>query len=251
METPLHLVLLALVGAVAGALNALAGGGTFVMLPALLVAGLDPRAANVTSTIGLFPGQLSSAWAGRAHLSGTGPLTGRWLVGISLGGGAAGAMLLLLTPGAVFARLAPWLVLFAVGVFAWGSFGPRRAERAGPRLGWRAVACIQLAISVYGGYFGGGIGFLMLAALGVAGLGIREAGATKNALAAAMNAAAVAVFAFSPSVRWVPVAVIMACGVLGGVGGAWLLARADERWIRLGVVAVGLALAFGLFVRAP
>src|SRR5436190_22269117 len=165
--------LLFLVGIVAGAQNALAGGGSFVTLGMLVIAGLDPRAANITSTIALFPGQFATAYANRKLTSGVEGLSFRALFTISLAGGVVGALLLLATPSTFFAALVPWLVLFATAVFFWGSFIRKTVEGARPLLGPRAAAMAQFMIAVYGGYFGGGIGFLMLAVLTIAGLSVR------------------------------------------------------------------------------
>jgi len=233
----------------AGVQNALAGGGSFITLPALMLTGMDARAANITSTVALFPAQLATGWTGRRQVAGVAGLTFRMLALISLGGGALGAVLLLITPATFFARLVPWLVLFATIVFAWGSFGPRRA--AAPRLGSTGAACTQLCISIYGGYFGGGIGFLMLAALTAAGFVMRDAAATKNVLAGVMNASAVAIFVFSPEVRWLA-ALIASCGaIVGGVVGGLMLRKVNERALRTLVVLIGIALTIGLFLRSP
>ena len=252
MVRPMTILVLFLAALWAGAQNALAGGGSFITFAVLLLTGVDARAANITSTIALFPGQLATGWAVRHNAAGAGALSFRALVALSLAGGAIGAVLLLETPADFFARLVPWLVLFATAVFAWGSFRSP-APAASPRrsLGSWPAAAAQFAISIYGGYFGGGIGFLMLAALTVAGQAMREAGATKNVLAGAMNASAMLIFVFSPEVRWVPVAVLAAGSIVGGQLGAWLLLRANERLLRAGVVLIGLALTIGLFVRAP
>jgi uncharacterized membrane protein YfcA len=233
----------------AGVQNALAGGGSFITLPALMLTGMDARAANITSTVALFPAQLATGWTGRKQVAGAAGLTFRMLALISLVGGALGAILLLVTPPTFFARLVPWLVLFATLVFAWGSFGPRRD--AAPRLGRTGAAAAQLCISIYGGYFGGGIGFLMLAALTAAGLVMRNAGATKNVLAGVMNASAVAIFVFSPEVRW-RAALVASCGaIIGGVVGGLMLQKVNERALRALVVLIGVALTIGLFLRAP
>jgi uncharacterized membrane protein YfcA len=233
----------------AGAQNALAGGGSFVTLPALIFSGLDARAANIASTLALFPGQVTTGWFGRSLVSGAEGLSFRSLVLLSLLGGVIGAVILLVTPSSVFARLVPWLVLFATGLFAWGSFGPK-SNRDGPRVGPRTAAVMQVAIAIYGGYFGGGIGFLMLAALTAAGLAVRNAGATKNVLASAMNAAAVAVFVFTPHIPWLRVGVVAAGAMIGGWLGALALRRVDERIIRGFVVVLGIALTVGLFAKA-
>ncbi len=242
------LPLLFVAGLWAGTQNALAGGGSFVTLPALILSGLDARAANITSTIALFPGQLSTGFAGRKLVQGTPSLSFRALLGISLVGGAAGGVLLLVTPASFFARLVPWLVLFATLVFAYGSFGRRQTQEAAVHLTAAQAAGAQFLIAVYGGYFGGGIGFLMMAALTLAGLKTRHAGASKNVLAGVMNAAAVAIFAFSPAVAWGSALVLGVGAVLGGLAGAWMLRRVDEKLLRLGVVAIGIALTVGLFL---
>ena len=234
----------------AGIQNALAGGGSFVTLPALMLSGLDARAANIASTLALFPGQVTTGWVGRRQVSGVGDVSFRALVWISLAGGAVGAVLLLLTPSSYFQHMVPWLVLFATGLFAYGSFFNRQ-ERSIPSLGPRATRLVQFLIAVYGGYFGGGIGFLMLAALTAAGLEMRSAGATKNVLAGVMNAAAVAIFVFMPSIPWLRVAVLCLGAVLGGYAGAQLLRRVDERLIRAFVVVLGIGLTVGLFIREP
>ena len=232
----------------AGMQNALAGGGSFVTLPALILSGMDARAANITSTIALFPGQLSTGLAGRKLVQGAASLSFRALLLISLVGGAVGGLLLLVTPASFFARMVPWLVLFATAVFAYGSFGRRRTDGVTLALGTGQAATAQFLIAIYGGYFGGGIGFLMLAALTMAGLPTRNAGATKNVLAGVMNAAAVALFAFSPAVAWRSALILGVGAILGGLGGAWALKRVADTLLRIAVVCIGIALTIGLFV---
>jgi uncharacterized protein len=233
----------------AGTQNALAGGGSFITLPSLMLTGMDARAANITSTIALFPAQVATGWTGRKYVEGAAGLSFRVLVIISLIGGALGAGLLLVTPPSFFARLVPWLVLFATIVFAWGSFGPHR--QGGSRLNRFRAAGAQFCISVYGGYFGGGIGFLMLAALTAAGVMLRVAGATKNVLAAVMNASAVAIFVFSPEVRWPAAGVSSAGAILGGIAGGLMLHKVNERLLRFAIVLIGIALTVGLFLHSP
>src|SRR5579875_1803797 len=210
------LVLILLAGLWAGVQNALAGGGSFVTLPALILSGLDARAANIASTLALFPGQVTIGWLGRSGATGAAGLRFRTLVAISLVGGVIGAILLLSTPSSFFAALVPWLVLFATVVFAWGSFFRKAREGAG--VSAPVAAVLQFLISIYGGYFGGGIGFLMLAALTAAGLGVKVAASTKNVLAAVMNASAVVIFLFTPHLPWPRIAILAA----GAVAGGWL-----------------------------
>ena len=248
-DIPLSYLVLALAAYVAGAMNTMAGGGSFVTLPVLIFTGLDARAANITNTMSLFPGQIASALVGRDLVQGVGGLSFRTILAASLAGGAAGALLLLATPAHAFTVLVPWLILFATAVFTWGSFLRKQSDVAARLPAW-AVLTIQFFISVYGGYFGGGIGFLMLATLTLAGMAIRNAGATKNALSSLLNAAAALVFAFSSDVSW-PRAAIIACGsVAGGLTGVWLLKRVPEKAFRAVVVAIGLALTVGMFLRA-
>jgi hypothetical protein len=242
------LALVLIAGLWAGLQNALAGGGSFVTLPALMLTGMTPLAANITSTVALFPGQITSGLSGRKLVTGAGTLPFWGLLVVSLVGGAVGGVLLLNTPSAVFARLVPWLVLFGTTVFAWGSFKPKGSGPA-THLGPTAAAFTQFCIAIYGGYFGGGIGFLMMAALTMAGLPTRNAGATKNALAGVMNASAVLIFVTSPQVHW-PEAVVLGAGAMaGGLLGAWALKRVNEKLLRVAIVGIGIALTISLFLK--
>lgn len=244
-----HLILLiGLAGLYAGTQNTLAGGGSFVTFPALLLAGLNPLAANITSTIALFPSQVNMAWGGRGLADGVGPLKFRTLFIVSLAGGIAGALLLLSTPASFFARLVPWLILFATAVFTWGSFRTKPLHTADGMPAWLLMA-IQSGIAIYGGYFGGGIGFLMLAALTIAGQAVRTSIATKNVLAMAMNASAVVIFAFSSQVDWPAVFALGIGAVAGSFIGGMLMNRLPEKVLRLFVVAVGVVLTVWMFLR--
>jgi uncharacterized membrane protein YfcA len=235
-------------GVWAGMQNALAGGGSFVTLPALILSGMSPLAANITSTVALFPGQVTTGWAGRRLVTGVGRLSFGALFGLSVLGGALGGLLLLNTPPNVFEGLVPWLVLFATIVFAWGSF-VRMPGAAQLKVGPLGVGIAQFAIAVYGGYFGGGIGFMMMAALTMAGVPTRNAGGTKNALAGVMNAAAVALFVTSPQVHWRAAIALGTGAIAGGLLGAWALRRVNERALRVVVVCIGVALTVALFVK--
>jgi uncharacterized membrane protein YfcA len=234
---------------IAGTQNALAGGGSFITFPALILFGMGVRAANITSTVALFPGQVATGLAGRSLVSGAEGLSFRMLVILSLIGGVLGALLLLATPESFFERLVPFLVLFATGVFAWGSFF-HKAPEGTTTLNPLQAGAAQLAIAIYGGYFGGGIGMLMLAALTLAGLPVRRAAATKNVLAGVMNASAVLIFAFSHDVRWDAALAVALGAIAGGQLGAWLMLRVNEKYLRVGVVGIGVLLTVGLFVRA-
>jgi len=242
------LLLIALAGLYAGAQNVLAGGGSFITFPTLLLAGLNPLSANITSTIALFPSQITSAYAGRKLAGGVGKLGLGKLFVISLLGGVVGGVLLLNTPVSFFARLVPWLVLFATVMFAWGSFR-KQPIHAVASMPTPVLAALQFAIAIYGGYFGGGIGFLMLALLSVAGQQVRMATATKNVLAMAMNASAVVIFMFSDNTVWLAALALGVGGVAGGVIGSWMMHRLPEKALRIFVVLVGVVLTVWLFLR--
>ena len=232
------------IGVWAGAQNALAGGGSFITLPALMATGLDARVANLSSTVALFPGQITTALANRKLVSGIGGVGFGWLLGASLLGGVVGALLLLATPSDVFRRLLPWLVLTATLLFARGAFGrPLEAKALAPT----PLKAGQLLVGIYGGYFGGGIGFLMLALFTLAGSAVRVAQANKNALAAAMNLAGAAVFMLSGEVAWESALALGAGSILGGWLGAHAIRHVPDKALKASVVAIGLLLTAGLF----
>src|SRR5271165_3867445 len=174
------LIILFIASLWAGTQNALAGGGSFITLPSLMLTGMDARAANITSTVALFPAQLVTGFTGRSDAMSPPGLPMRTLIVISLMGGALGALILLWTPPTVFARLVPWLVLFATALFAWGSFFRKAPEPGKTHLPPWGAGVTQFLIAIYGGYFGGGIGLLMIASLTMAGLAVRHARASKK-----------------------------------------------------------------------
>lgn len=242
------LSLIAFAGFYAGTQNVLAGGGSFITFPTLLLAGLNPLAANITSTVALFPNQIASALTGRDLADGVNGISLNKLFLLSITGGVVGALLLLNTPVQFFTHLVPWLVLFATAIFTWGSFRkkPLHVADSAPT---PMLAVVQFVIGVYGGYFGAGIGFLMLAALTIAGQHVRMAVATKNVLAMAMNASAVGLFVFSGQVHWLAAFALALGGIGGAFAGNWLLHRVPEKLLRGFVVLVGITLTIWLFMR--
>jgi uncharacterized membrane protein YfcA len=245
-------VLIFLAAAVGGAVNSIAGGGTLLTFPAIVWLGVPPLVANATSTVALWPGAFGSMWAYRGELTGA----RRWVAWFtipSLAGGTVGAWLLLHTSADRFDAIVPFLVLGATLLFVvqrpltrWLS--PATAEFAEPEpplprpAAW--VLAAQFAVGVYGGYFGAGIGILMLAMLGAMGLtNIHRMNGLKNWGAMCMNGVAAFAFVLSGLVNW-PVAIAMAAGGLaGGYTGARLALRAGQSWVRRAVVLTGL-LAF-------
>ncbi len=242
---------IALAALVAGAVNAVAGGGTLLTFPTLLAVGINPVIANATSTVSLWPGSLAGAVGFRRELA----RTRHWLAVLlapSLVGGAAGAVLLLRTPSSLFRTISPFLVLVAAILLAvqdrFGADLVAAAERASRR--WRAAAvAFQFFVALYGGYFGAGIGILMLAALGVLGVGdIHEMNGLKNFLAICINGVAAAYFAISGAVVWSAVLVMAVAAVAGGYLGASLARRLHPTLVRRGIVLVGIAVAIALLV---
>ena len=244
------LILVALAGFCAGFMNVLAGGGSFVTLPALIAAGLSALGANASSTVALFPAQAVTSFMARGDLKVLGrenvAVDLRVLAGIALIGGFAGALLLLVTPPSVFTHIVPWLILFATGVFARGSKITEGAR--GVHLDKRGIYVIQAAVSVYGGYFGGGIGILMLAALTLFGLrDLKAMNGLKIVLSMLMNVAAVLTFVVAGLVQWLPTLVLSAAAVAGGIVGMVTARRVSARFIRAFVIVVGVVLTIFFF----
>ena len=247
------LVLVALAGFCAGFMNVLAGGGSFLTLPALIAAGLSALGANASSTVALFPAQAVTSYMARGDLSAVNAdastaLDVRVLAAIALIGGFGGALLLLVTPPSVFTHIVPWLILFATGVFARGSKITEGAR--GLHLGRRGIYAIQTVVSIYGGYFGGGIGILMLAALTLFGLrDLKAMNGLKIVLSMLMNVAAVATFVVAGLVQWLPTIVLGIGAVTGGIVGIATARRVSARFIRIFVIGIGLVLTVFFFWR--
>ncbi len=240
-------------GILGGAMNAVAGGGTFFVFPALLFTGLPPVPANATNTVALWPGLAASVRAFWPRLKVARRLLIP-LVAISLAGGVAGAILLIRTPADIFMRLVPWLMLAATVLFAFGG----RMSRANPGQSGLAIApgkiavatLIELAVSIYGGYFGGGIGILILAMLGALGMSdIHEMNALKIVLTTLINGIAVLTFVAAGAVYWPQALVIVAGAVLGGHFAAHYSQKLPEARIRGFVLLVGAGMTAYFFLR--
>ena len=232
-----------------GALNALAGGGSLVTFPALLFAGLNPIDANASSVVALFPATFVSAWAYRRSIFDVTEVSVTGLSILSLVGGLLGALLLLSTPTSVFAGLVPWLVLFSTIVFAVGNFAPLRVSRR-LELGPRGALIAHFVISVYGGYFGGGIGFLLLAALTLFGMrDISAMNGLKMTLVGIMTVASIAAFIVADVIRWPEVLPMLPSAVIGGYVAARAAQRLDQRLIKSLIVVLGTVVTAYFFWR--
>lgn len=232
----------------AGALNAVAGGGSFLTLPALVFTGVPPVVANATGTVALLPGYMAGAWGFREDMQPPPSLSMRAVVLLALIGGSAGAALLLITPDATFRKVVPWLLLAATAMFA---FGPTLRQWAGasahgPAKPWKA-ALGMLAVAGYGGYFNGGLGILLLALFGLLGqTQLNAMNGMKNLVSALLTAIAVAIYAAGGIVLWPQALMMMVAATAGGYGGARVARRIPPDWLRGGIVLTGLVMA-GLF----
>jgi uncharacterized membrane protein YfcA len=228
----------------AGAMNAVAGGGTFFSFPALLTVGVPPVIANASNSVALWPASLSGAWAYREELS----RYKRYLIPmgvVSLIGGAGGGLLLLSTKDATFSKLIPWLLLFATLLFTFSGriSGLLRGAHAGqPRNSVGALAG-QALVSVYGGFFGAGMGILMLASLAIAGHDdVQEINAIKNLLSAVIYSVTVLTFVLAGAINWPYTIIMTLAAALGGYWGAANARKIPAQWLRRLIIAVGFML---------
>jgi uncharacterized protein len=238
----------------AGAINSVAGGGTLVSFPALIWLGLDSVTANATSTVAIWPGTVGSIWGYRRELRQAEPRF-RVLIVPSLVGGIMGALLLRSTRPATFDRLVPFLILFATLLFMAQEPVQRMLKTADAEAHksarWLVGALLfQLAVGIYGGYFGAGIGILMLAALSILGLSdIHEMNSLKVVFGGSINGIAAAYFIWARMVYW-PDVLIMAIGaIVGGYGGAGVARKLGRTTVRRIVIAIGRVMAVSLFIR--
>lgn len=249
-------MLLFFAAGIAGTLNAVAGGGSFVSFPVLLITRVPAVPANATNTVALWPGLAASTIAYLKRLNAPPRLLIPMLV-TSIAGGWAGALLLLKTPQHTFLHLVPWLLLCGTLLFAFGNqiraMAGRRAVVDDLRqLSWQAIlvtSILELLLAVYGGYFGAGIGFVTLGML--AALGMRDIlamGAIRTLLAAAINAAAVITFIWARAVLWPQCMVMIAGALTGGWFGAHYAQKADPRKMRLLVIGVGVVMSAYFFI---
>ncbi len=239
--------LLALVGLLAGAMNAAAGGGTFVSMPALIYAGVPSVSANMTSTVALFPGAFASAYAFRKDFRPFGDASPKVLLVISLIGGAAGALLLINTSTRAFDDIVPWLLLFGAVAFA---FGRQIGDwlRARVRLGKPELLVVQFMLGVYGGYFGGAVGLMMLAAWTIFGArDLIAMSAARTLVVGVTNATAVIFFVALGTIYWTQALVMMVAGVAGGFLGAMIAKRIPVHRLRIGISCLNFAITAAFF----
>jgi hypothetical protein len=244
-------IFLFVAGALGGALNSVAGGGSFIAFPALLFTGVPPIPANATNTIALWTAAAASGGAYRNRLDVPRQVMIP-LLAASLVGGLAGALLLLRTPAQTFMRVLPWLTLGATLLFAFGKklAGGRKSiiehEATGAALA--GATLFQLAVGIYGGYFGGGMGIVMLAMLAALGMtDIHAMNALKSVMGFVINGVAVVTFIAWRAVYWKEGIIMIAGGILGGYLGAYYALKVPQAWIRAFVVLVGTGMTLYFF----
>jgi hypothetical protein len=238
-------------GFVAGAMNAVAGGGTFVTLPALTLAGLPATVANASSTVALFPGTLASAWAYRDEVRPLDDVATAALLTLSLAGGLIGALLLISTPERAFTRIVPWLLLAATIALALGARLGEALRAVGLRMGRPSLFTAQFLLGIYGGYFGGAVGLMMLAVWTLfTRVDLRSMTPLRVLMVAAANGVAVICFALSGSIRWRETLAVMAGGIAGGYLGAHAGKRLPAPVVRALILAITIVITAAFFLRA-
>ena len=244
-------LLLIAAGFAAGIINSVAGGGSFLTFPSLVIAGVPPVIANASNTVALVPGSMASALAYRNDVQQFGKGTVRsWLI-LSLIGGLAGSILLLFTSDKTFRLIAPWLLLFATLLFAFGN-QVSNAFKGKLQSNEALMLAMLFPISVYGGYFGGGIGIMILAAFRLYGMTeIHAMNGIKTLLSTSLNAIAALLFIFAGKIAWRPTLVMMVAGIVGGYVGPALARKLKPAIIRGIVIGVGLIMTAYFFHIAP
>ncbi|HJV84914.1 MAG TPA: sulfite exporter TauE/SafE family protein [Noviherbaspirillum sp.] len=235
----------------AGAMNSVAGGGTFFSFPALLAVGVPPVTANASNSVALWPASLSGAWAYRKELA----RYKRYLIPmgiVSFIGGIGGGLLLLATKDATFSRLIPWLLLFATILFAFSghlSALLRGHDAAEPGNSPASLAG-QAVVSVYGGFFGAGMGILMLASLAMSGHDdVHEINAIKNLLSAIIYSVTVLTFVIAGAISWPYTLIMLATATLGGYWGATIARKIPAAWLRRFIIVIGFTLTAFYFYK--
>ncbi len=250
----LHLVLAGIAAFLAGAINSVAGGGTLITFPTLMALGLPPVVANATNTVAIWPGSLGSLWGFRREFGATDAKM-RWMVIPSFIGGATGAILLRITPPSLFEKMVPFLILFATVVFT--ARGPiqRLIRQAHPEAHhttkWFLGAMVfQLFVGLYGGYFGAGMGIMMLSALSILGMtDLLKMNALTSLYALCINGIAALLFILAKMVFWPYVLVMAIASILGGYGAAGFARKIGSDRLRIVIICIGFSISALLFYK--
>jgi uncharacterized protein len=242
-------LLLAIAGLAAGLINSVAGGGMFITFPALVFTGVPSIIANASSTMALIPGVLASGWAYREDFRKSENFPFWPLVIVSVAGGIVGALLLLFTPQTIFDSVIPWLMLAATLLFTFGAKVTPILKRF-IHIGPVTVVVIQFFIAIYGGYFGGAIGIMMLATWTVFGLtDIHVLNANRTLMGAAANIIAALMFAVAGKIWWPQTLVMLVGTIIGGYIGARMARKVKPQYIRAIVTVVSAGITIVFFLR--
>lgn len=245
-HSPLWLILAAFL---AGGLNSIAGGGTFITFPTLILYGIPPVMANATNTVALFPASFMASFTNRGDLKKITRIPIAACLTVSLLGGVVGAELLIHTPETHFVKLIPWLLVFATAIF---TFGEKITGLLKNRwhMSKSAVLFSFFLVAVYGGYFGGGIGILLLASMTLFGMGsLHSMNALKNLLAGCLNGIAVLLFALHQSVDWQVAWFMVLSSMAGGFLGAFYSKKVKSSYLRVFISTMGWVLSLYFFLR--
>ncbi len=242
-------LLLAGAAFIAGVMNALAGGGTFITFPALVFTGVPSVIANASNAVALVPASFASAWAYRRDFQSVENLSFKAMVAVSLVGGVIGAILLVSTPETTFDALVPWLLLAATLVFAFGpKFIPKLRERF--HIGPTTLLILQFCVGIYGGYFGGAMGIVMLAVYSLFGLtNLNAMNAMKAMMAGFINGVSVFVFVATGNVVWKQTLFMMVFAIIGGYFGAHYGRKLNPKYLRALIVFISTTVTIAFFVR--
>lgn len=253
MLTPYQIGLLILAGFVAGAINAVAGGGKLLVLPALVASGLSPLTASITSNLVLGPGAGMAVWKYRGELREI-PRLYWWLLAPCYGGALAGIVILAETPNETFAELVPWLMMAGVAFFVLQPYLSRYLKNPLSKRHHESVVVIGIILllaSVYGGYFGAGFGFLLMGVLGFSQLqSVYQLSAFKNIVGGGMEILGIVYFAIAGGISWIAGLTAMAGCMLGGTVGAHFAQKVPQRIVRAAIIAVGVIFTVVVFVKA-
>lgn len=251
-------LIVCIAGLLGGMLNAVAGGGSFITLPALMFIGVGPVSANATGTAALLPGYIVSAWRFRRDIEYPRGLNFKTIAVLAILGGGIGAVLLLVTDQQLFSALIPWLVLFATAAFVVGPHlmkakqaGSGRSQVTTKSTGFPIGSALGLlTLCILGGYFNGGLGIMLLAALGLMGqTNLRSMNGVKNIISALLTIIAVTVYAIGGTIAVSHLLLLSVAAVVGGYVGAALAYRVSQRMLRGFVILAGCVLAIAFFLR--
>jgi len=245
----IEIVVLVMAGLGAGALNAIAGGGTFLSFPALVWAGVPPVMANATATFAALPGYAASAWAYRHDIRTDGQPTLWQIIAVAIIGGLCGAFLLLVTPEDLFSGVVPWLLLVATAAFAGGPSLMRHMARSDRKLSDTLGLGLLLVVAIYGGYFNGGLGIMLLAALGIIGMtNLHRMNGLKNLISAVLSVVSVLTYTLAGLIDWYGLGIVGVSCAIGGYLGAALARRIrNVALLRAFIVTVGLTMTVVFF----